>query len=64
MKVIITIFASFSVKGKLLERSLSQTGAGGLHCYVESLLQEKYDQQIEVGINFIYSDAPVAQLMK
>ncbi len=58
MNFIITIFASSSVKGKLLEKSLSQTGAGGLHCYVESLLQEKYDQQIEVGINFIYSDAP------
>lgn len=57
MIVEITIFASSSVKGKLLEESLSKTGESGLGCYITSIQKDKYGHQNEVEIYSIHSDA-------
>ena len=58
MKIEISIFASSSTKGRVLETNLFDTGNKGINYYVVSLLKEKIGSDAEVEFNVIHADDP------
>ena len=61
MRIEIALFASSSLKGRELEKTL---GSESLMQSITSLLMEKVEKSIEVEINSIHSDAPEYEFHK
>ena len=58
MKIDINIFASFSIKGKVLDKEFLKPEDNSINSSVISLLKEKIDSNVKVGLTLFIPKLP------